>query len=246
MRKLLTLSISLFLLTAYGDPVEVHAGNRAASLQQKVSSQQQKIKMVQGEIEDHKKRVKHSRTKEINLLAQLEVIDLAIIDGQRRLKDLKVQVDEQEKLIILKIKELAQVNSEKEEAKEHIKKRLAAFYRLGDIGLMNVTFSAGNLPDLLNFKEYFHHLVRYDQQIIDDYREKVEKLLAIKIALENNKGELIKVIATVKKEENQLATVRKERMVLLAKVNNEKQLYERSIEEMEEASSMLTERLAEL
>ncbi|MEN8142440.1 MAG: peptidoglycan DD-metalloendopeptidase family protein [Thermodesulfobacteriota bacterium] len=246
MQKLFLFSIFLFLLTAYGGPADVHAGRRPDSIQQEVSSQQQKIKMMQSEIEDHKKRVKHSRTKEINLLAQLEVIDLAIIAGQKRLKDLKVQVVEQEKLINLKIEELSRVEDEKEEVKEHIKKRLAAFYRLGDIGLMNVTFAAGNLPDLLNFKEYFHHLIKYDQQVVNDYREKIERLIAIGLALEEGKGKLLKVIVTVKKEENQLATVRKERMVLLAKVNTEKQLYERAIEEMEEASSRLTERLAKL
>ena len=245
MQRYILLSIFVFLLAAYSGMAEVHAG-RAASIQQEVSSQQQKIKMVQGEIEDHKKRVKHSRTKELNLLAQLEVIDLAIIAGQRRLKNLNVQVGEQEKIIKLKIKELSQVNGEKEVVKEHIKKRLAAFYRLGDIGLMNVTFSAGNLPDLLNFKEYFHHLVRYDQQVINDYREKIENLIAIQLTLEKNKDKLINVIATVKKEEDQLVKVRKDRMVLLARVNNEKQLYERAIEEMEEASSKLTEKLAYL
>ncbi len=246
MQKLLLFTTLLILLTAQAGTEKVLAGNRAASIQQEVSSQQQKIKIVQSEIEDHKKRIKHSRTKELNLLSQLEVIDLAIIDGQRRLNKLNIQIGNQEKLITGKIHELSLVKDEKEEAKEHIKKRLAAFYRLGEIGLMNVTFSAGNLPDLLSFKEYFHHLVKYDRQVINDYRRKIETLITIKISLEDEKDKLLKVIATVKKEENQLATARKERMVLLANVNNEKQLYERAIEEMEEASSKLTERLAEL
>ena len=147
---------------------------------------------------------------------------------------------------VLDIKAARRIRLEKEEAKEHIKKRLAAFYRMGDIGLMNVTFSAGTLPDLINFKEYFHHLLKYDQQVISDYRQKIETLITIRQALEEDKGKLLGFIVTVKQEENQLATVRKERMVLLAKVNTEKKLFERAIEEMEEASSRLTEKLAEL
>ena len=227
-------------------PPTFAAEDSTLSIQKQLSSQQQKIKRVQSEIEDHRKQVQYSRTKEVNLLAQMEIIDKAIRDGKKRLQELKEQISSHENLINIRTAELSEVESEKEIAKEHIKKRLTAYYRMGDIGVMNVAFSAGNLPDLLNFKEYFMALVRYDRQVVVDYREKINQLLLITAELEDEKAQLLEKIVSIKKQETQLATVRKERLVLLAKVNTEKKLYQRAIDEMEEASSKLTETLAEL
>jgi septal ring factor EnvC (AmiA/AmiB activator) len=241
---------SIFLACAITGGVwistSIAAEEETLSIQKQLSSQQQKIKRVQSEIEDHRKRVQYSQTKEVNLLAQLEVIVQAIRDGKKRLQELKNQIDSQEELIKLRTAELSKIEGEKEVAKEHIKKRLAAYYRMGDLGVMNVAFSAGNLPDLLNFKEYFMALVHYDRQVVTNYRENIRQLITITAALEDEKTRLLEKIVSVKNQENHLATVRKDRMLLLAKVNTEKKLYQRAIDEMEEASSKLTETLAEL
>jgi len=217
--------------------------NTSVVLEKKVEKQQQKIKRVQKDIEGHKEMVRSSRTKEINLLGQLEIIDQSLASGRDKLASLKKQVAGQEKLIHQKTEELKQIEAEKENIKSHVKKRLAAFYRMGDMGFMNVTFSTSNLPDLLNFKEYFMALIRYDQQVIDQYREKITALISSRELLQQEKDALLKVIVDVKKQESQLATTRRERMVLLARVNTEKKLYQRALEEMEEATVRLTETL---
>ena len=249
MSRYLFLSIAAFILISFNGPTAnpaAAAEAEPADFTKKIKSQQHKIKRVQEGIEEHKELVRHSRVKETNLFDQLDVIDQAIKDGKTKLAELKEKTALQEKLIKQKAEELAQKNSEKDAVREHVEKRLAAFYRMGDIGFMNVAFSAGSLPDLLNFNEYFKALIKYDQKVINDYRLKIENLSDIKNILEEEKNELLEVIVTIKNQEKQLETVRKERMALLAKVNTEKKLYRRAIEEMEEASTRLTETLANL
>lgn len=249
MSRYLPLSIVLLILILLNGLAASRAparANETADFTQRVKNQQQKIKRVQKGIEDHKDLVRHSRVVETNLFEQLEIIDQAIENGRRKLTELKIKTAEQEELIAQKTLEVAEKISEKDAVKEHVKKRLAAFYRMGDIGFMNVTFSASSLPDLLNFNEYFTSLIKYDQKIIIDYRLKIEGLIRAKTVQEEEQAALLDGIAAIENQEKQLAAVRKERVALLAKVNTEKELYRRALEEMEKASANLTETLAEL
>ncbi|MDT8335655.1 MAG: hypothetical protein RQ753_08145, partial [Desulfurivibrionaceae bacterium] len=219
------------------------AASANADLSKEIESQQQKIKRVREEIDDHRDRVRYSRVKETNLFEQLEIIEQALRDGREKLAELNKKTASQEELIKEKIAEVARRSEEKETLREHIEERLAAYYRMGDLGIMNVTFSAGSLPDLLNFDEYFKALIKYDQQVIYDYRLKIEKLIDTRKNLEEEKARLLEAVSSAENQKKQLETVRKERLALLARVNTEKNLYRRAIEEMEEASTGLTETL---
>ncbi len=59
-----------------------------------------------------------------------------------------------------------QVRSEKHIVENHLQKRITAYYTMGDIGLLNVTFSTKTLPELLTFHDAFDVLIKYDQDAI--------------------------------------------------------------------------------
>ncbi|MEN8135212.1 MAG: peptidoglycan DD-metalloendopeptidase family protein [Thermodesulfobacteriota bacterium] len=249
MNKYLLLSIAAFALLSLDGPTVTPASAakaKPANIAKKIKRQQHKIQRVQKGIEEHKELVRSSKVKETSLFDQLEEIDRSIKEGKIKLAKFKNKIALHEKLIKQKSTEVAQRNLEKDAVKEHVQKRLAAFYRMGDIGVMNVTFSAANLPELLNFNEYFKALVKYDRKEINNYRLKIETLTDIKNILEEEQRELLDVITTIRHQENKLETVRQERVLLLARVDTEKKLYQRAIEEMEAASTRLTETLAEL
>jgi septal ring factor EnvC (AmiA/AmiB activator) len=240
----ITLIILLVLaFTAY--PLRLRAES-VVTLERNLAEQQKKIKRIGEEIDDHRELIRESRTKEINLLGQLEILDQALKDGQNHLAALRRKTGEKEDLIKAKSEELLLVSAAKEKTKEHVKKRLAAYYRMGDIGIINVTFSTMKLPDLLNFKEYFLTLINYDRRVIDDYRQTIESLVRIREELQTEKEELQQAILAIKEQEKQLTEVRQERMALLARVNTEKRLYQRALTEMEDASNRLNQTMAGL
>jgi septal ring factor EnvC (AmiA/AmiB activator) len=218
----------------------------ATAIERQLAEQRKKIKRVETEIDDHRELIREARTKEINLLGQLEILDQALSEGRDRLANLHRQTAGKEEEIKAKNEELEAVTSAKAKTGEHVRKRLAAYYRLGDIGFMNVTFSTMNLPELLNFKEYFLALIAYDRRVIDDYRQVIETLTRVREELRVEKEELLAVIVEAKQQEEQLSEVRQQRLVLLSRVNTEKKLYQRALTEMEEAATRLTLTMTEL
>ena len=237
--------LTLLALAIIAAPHRLRAES-VVTLERNLAEQQKKIKRVGEEIDDHRDLIRESRTKEINLLGQLEILDQALNDGRERLEKLHRQIGEKEGLIKTKNEELLLVSAAKEKTKEHVKKRLAAYYQMGDIGFVNVVFSTMRLPDLLNFKEYFLSLVNYDRRVIDDYRRAIESLLQVRAELQSEKDALLEVIVAVKKQEEQLTEVRQERLDLMARINNEKKLYQQALTEMEAAANRLTETIADL
>jgi septal ring factor EnvC (AmiA/AmiB activator) len=237
--------IILLVLAFTASPLRLRAES-VVTLERNLAEQQKKIKRIGEEIDDHRELIRESRTKEINLLGQLEILDQALKDGQNHLAALRRKTGEKEDLIKAKSEELLLVSAAKEKTKEHVKKRLAAYYRMGDIGIINVTFSTMKLPDLLNFKEYFLTLINYDRRVIDDYRQAIESLVRIREELQTEKEELQQAIFAIKEQEKQLTEVRRERMALLARVNTEKRLYQRALTEMEDASNRLNQTMAGL
>lgn len=208
--------------------------------------QQKKFHRLKKGITDQRERVKVSRKREFNLLAELEKLDRRIAEERDKLAALADDLDRHEKLLLQKQQESDQALAEKEKFKSHVEKRLDAYYRMGSIGVMNVIFSASSLPDLLNFEEYFGHIIQYDQKVITQYRTKIEQLEEARAALGQEKRRLIEVIAEVKVQETRLAEARQDRLALLQRVRTEKKLYQQALVELEDAAAGLSAKLDQL
>ncbi len=212
----------------------------------KIIEEQKKFQRLKKGIEDQKSRVQTTKKQESSLLTELERLNGHIQNEGDKLTRLKKDLSKHEQLMAAKQDEAAQAKEAKEQAKRHIKKRLNSFYRMGDIGVMNVIFSTSELPDLLAFREYFDALLKRDQDVIREYREKVATLEKTQIGLHQEKQALVETISKVKGQEEQLASTREERMRLLQKVKTEKKLYQMALDELEGAADRLTNTLEQL
>ncbi len=215
-------------------------------LKQQLQEQKKKINRVRQGISDHLLKVKKSKGHEIDLLAELEKIDRKIIEAGLELIRLQEKVKKQEQLTREKEEILNKTKNEKIILQKHMKKRLAAYYRLGDIGFLNAVFSAESLPDLLKFKEYFHYMLRNDRRMFNDYKKKIKELEEARKIYMAEKERLDLAISRVKAQQQELNSMRLSRQKLLNRVSTEKKLYKRAIREMEKAAGKLTRTIADL
>ncbi|MEA3548501.1 MAG: peptidoglycan DD-metalloendopeptidase family protein [Thermodesulfobacteriota bacterium] len=227
-------------------PAEGIQSDTSLTLEEQLVSQKKKIQRVQQGISDHQIRIKKSKTRERSLLSELEEIDLKIISAEQAMIRLNNNVRKQTTLTREKAEELNQVTNAKAVLQKHMKKRLSAYYRMGDIGLMNAIFSSESLPDLLKFQEFFQKMLRYDQQVVTNYKLKIAGLKQVQIELDEEKKRLITAIAMVKVQQKELHETRQARQELLIRVNTEKKLYQRAVEEMEKAAVDLTATMTKL
>lgn len=141
---------------------------------------------------------------------------------------------------------MEKILAQKNTLQKHTENRLAAYYRTGDIGIVNVLFSSSSLPELLSFKESYHLMLRNDQQVIHSYKDKIEELKKSQAAHEEEKRKLNESIANVEEQQRILADTKVERQHLLKRVITEKKLYQQAIGEMKSAADSLTDTLKNL
>jgi septal ring factor EnvC (AmiA/AmiB activator) len=207
--------------------------------QQAIIEKNVRIRKLQEGIIDHKIKILGSKKKERTLLGELEKIENELQAQKKLLVTLRTQSKKQELLLTDKQQYLRQVLTEKRTHQVHLKNRLAAFYRMGSVGLMNVLFSSESLPELLDFKEYFGIMVKRDNAIIQQYLSQIRESNRAREEHAREKLRLMKMTEELGEKEKQLNQIRQEKNILLKQVNTEQHLYERAVVEIEEAASDL-------
>ncbi|MFC1827820.1 murein hydrolase activator EnvC family protein, partial [Thermodesulfobacteriota bacterium] len=154
---------------------------------------------------------------------------------KKLLATLRTESDQQELLLADKQEYLNQVLTEKRAHQVHVKNRLAAYYRLGSVGLMNVLFSSESLPELLDFKEYFSIMIQHDHAIIQQYIAQIKESNRAREDHAREKLRLMKLADELDEKKTQLNLFRQEKNILLKQVNTEQHLYEQAVQEIEEA-----------
>lgn len=183
---------------------------------------------------------------ERNLLEELEGLDKRLAEQTAKLKALEEQRATQQFLITRKEQELHDIRAEKDKVQRHLQKRISAYYKMGNIGLLNVTFSAQTLPELLKFHDAFQALIAYDQNVISIYRKSIDNLERAAKSLNLEKTVLTDFIAQAVSEQNAIDDTKKDKETLLHHIRTQSQLLKQAIAEMEKAAAELSSSLLAL
>lgn len=205
-----------------------------------------KIRRLQQSIMHKEDQISETETKEQNILAELEVLDKKIVQQQKKLSELEIKMQKQQTLINKEESALTKVRGEKNIVEDHLKKRISAYYTMGDIGLLNVTFSTQTLPELLTFHDAFDVLIKYDQDVIRVYRETIKEIERGKSALDLEKSILQEFFNQALVEKEILENTKAEKHMLLTQVRTQTKLHKQAIEEMQQASDELTKSIVSI
>ena len=214
--------------------------------QREIIEKSAKIRKLQEGIIDHKIKILGSKKEERSLLGDLERIERELKEQKTKLVFLQEESAKQEVLLAERQDYLKGVIKVKRAHQIHVKNRLAAYYRMGSVGLMNVLFSTESLPELMDFQEYFNLMLEYDQSVISKYLVQIKELNLAKEAHAREKLRLIELADDVRDKEQQLSQIHLEKNLLLKQVNTEKHLYQQAVAEIEEAAADLALSLSKI
>jgi septal ring factor EnvC (AmiA/AmiB activator) len=246
--KLLVLGLVLPVLIpcpVYPDSTEQRKVKKA-EISQGIKKYRINIRRLQHGIQQQREQVKQTRQQERDLLAELEDIDVRLLEQQEKLEVLEARMKAQRELITVKERELNRSESAKRAVQDHLQKRIQAYYKTGDIGFMNVAFSTKTLPELLQFHDAFQTLIKYDRNVIDTYRHAIEELERSIETMELEEGLLKEFISQNAEEKQKIDLIRQEKELLLARIRTQKKLHEQAIAEMQQASLSLSDQITDL
>jgi septal ring factor EnvC (AmiA/AmiB activator) len=215
-------------------------------IEQKIEQNRIKIQRLQSGIEDQKEGFERTQLKEKGVLAELEELDMQLLKMAERLNELKEQMEMQQKLILTKEVEVEKMREKSTKVQQHMQRRIGAYYKLGKIDLINITFSTQTLPELLRFHDSFETLIKYDQDLMKRYKKTIEELESARKAYTLEKGLLEEFIALAGAKEEEILEARKEKAGLLRQITNQASLHKQAITELEQATLELSRNLLTL
>lgn len=224
--------MAVFLATPGMVGAKTSSGKSVAELKGTIS------RLQEGIIQQEDKRAQ-SQSTERNLLAELEILDKKLASQQEKLDGLEEKMHEQQSMIAQQENGLREVRSKKQRVEKHLQERMRAYYSMGNIGLLNVTFSTKSLPELLIFHDAFDILIKYDQDVIRAYRQTIDQLVRMTKALDLEKSVLDDFISQTVQEKEALQITTSAKKELLAQVRTQEKLHEQAIIEMQQAASEL-------
>ena len=174
------------------------------------------------------------------ILAKLEDIDHRLTERMAKIDDLGKQITGQEEVLRNLSAQLETVGHTKDKAMRHLMRRIRAFYPVGKVGLLGVTFSRENMPDLLKFHESFADLIRYDERALADYRKQYEQLRAARESQGLEQAVLQNFLTDMNKEKTAIEGIKQEQESLLEQVRTQVGLRQRVIKEMGDAAAKMT------
>jgi len=143
-------------------------------------------------------------------------------------------------MVAEKKSEMGQASTLMEKTQKHVTKRMQAFYKLGELGLIHITFSDRTLPELLRFQDSFRALIKYDRNVIDTYRTTIVELEEAIESLKIQETIFERLIAENEQERQTLAILKREKEQLLDRIRTQAKLHGQAVVEMEEAAEKLT------
>ena len=240
--RILSISLCFFflILPGFSFASTLHAPSVSNETNQDVANYRIKIRRLQHGINANEDKIKEEEKKERNLLHELEILDKKLAAQYAELKKLQQRMADQQELIEKKSKALAKIHTKKNIVENHLKKRIKSYYTMGDIGLLNVTFSTRTLPELLRFHDAFTTLIHHDQEVIRVYRKTIGDLERARKALTLEKYVLQNFIDQVLQERKKITTTKNEKQQFLVHIRTQAKLHKQAIREMQQAAERLS------
>ncbi len=215
-------------------------------IRKNIESHRINIQRLQLGIHNQQDLSRKSVQKEKDVLHELEEINQKLQKQLVKVSKLEQQTQLQQELIATKEQEISQLQTDKKRVLHHFTKRGSAYYKMGKIGFLNVTFSSRSLPELLRFQEAFQTMIEYDQNVIRKYRAKIHDLERARDAYALEKGVLQEFIANTRAENEETAKIRAKKEQLLTHIRTQKHLHDQAVLEMEASAAQLSANIIQL
>ncbi len=214
------------------------------------SDEQNEVRIHIGELRHDIKvqlvKIQQKNEAEYEILDQLDAINRKLTRQKEKTTVLQRRLAEQKKLLQGLKEKIDQAEEKRKSLQGHMLKRLRSFYMMGRLGMLNVTFSKKELPELMLFSDAFDNLVAYDKDIVLQYRDAMNELEQTVLSRELEKSLLEELVHQSEEEQQVLFVLRAEQEQLLDAIKQEKNVYQLAVDEMRKAEQDLHDDLMRL
>ncbi|CAG37284.1 murein hydrolase activator EnvC family protein [Desulfotalea psychrophila] len=229
---LLVLSLLCLLANIMLLPLAAEATDHQPLLQEKKKQIETNLDRLQRGIRKQQEAIITEDRQETDILTELETLNERIGKKEVRINALQGQIIAQKRKTELKEKALLTLHRQNSSLRTQLAKRIRAYYMTGQIGFLNIAFSAKSFSELLSFRDSFDVLIHYDEELLNNYSRAIKKLKSSKKALLLEQEILQSFFTEVGQEKQEAQADKDKKETILARTRTQKQLHAEAVKEM--------------
>ena len=207
------------------------------------SNPEKGLRETRKKIQAEKKDLQGLEVKGKNLLESLESLDKEIVVAERRSRVSETRMGGLEKEKKETRDELKALEDAIERQRNEQDRRLVAYYRLGKTGMLPVLFSEASPPDKFRNLDSLKRLLVADWQRLEAFHDLQQEKQGVEAALEEQLKAEAALLETIRERKKALKTSKQKKNALLFRIDQDKDLHGRLLEELREAEEELLERI---
>jgi septal ring factor EnvC (AmiA/AmiB activator) len=236
--KAIVLPILALLLSsgqpALADPSTTH-------LEEKIQREQSQKKAVQERISEAEKKIIDLGAHETSVVQELERLNLQLHSSQVRLRETRTEIQRLEDQMASLEAEQKSLATQIQTLEAFAVPRLVAFYKLGQLGIAPMLFSAESFSRLWQRREALEQILQHDTDLWDSLKDRKRRLEVVSRDLETKKLNQQNLLAKGKEQGTRISQQRADRAKLLETIQTDKNLTLASIASLEESAKRLDE-----
>jgi len=213
---------------------------------EKIENEKKELEKLKAQIEERRKKSKEAAKKERSILWNIEEIDYKQGIMKKELRLLDYQLKKKEGDIIFVNTEINGLKKEIDNKSRLLKERLRVVYKNRTGGYLQILFASKDYSTLMRRYKYIKLIVDREAELINSYKDSLNKINNKKIELEKGKEEILYYKGNLTDKEEEIRAEREKKVVILKEVRTEKELYDKLVKELEESASQLSKMIDQL
>jgi len=241
--KALILALPAFLLS-FGQLVMADPSTNG--LKERIAREQTQKKAVQEKISEAERKIEGLKADETLVVQDLERLNLELYNSRARLREIRSEIQEIERQLEALILEQASLIAQTRTLEAFAVPRLVAFYKLGQLGVAPMLFSAQTFSQLWQRRESLERILKHDRDLWDALQDGKRKLEVVSGDLETRKQTQEGLLKKGEEQAARIARQRVDRSKLLASIQADKDLTLAAIASLKDRAKRLDETLRSL
>jgi len=238
-------AILLWSLAVGGGVVSV-AGAASDPISEKIERERKTLEKLKGKIEEKRKRAEAAEKKRESVLQGLQSLDERLVHHRQDHHEISKKLRQKDREIDEITDRLGAMRTSIDARREAILARLRVQYMEGRFGRVKALLTADSYSDFQRRGQYLSVVSHKDYELLETFRADMERMEQVERQRAEARAGLVAFKQTIEKKLTDIRVLQREKKVYLVKITQEKDSYNRTLDELERSASRVDGLLHEL
>lgn len=219
---------------------------RTDPIADKIERERKTLEQLKDKIEEKRRHADEAEKKRESLLQGLQTLDERLVRYRQEHHDITRKVKRKDREIEEINQQLDDLRSSVQDRREAILARLRVQYQEGRLGYLKTLLASASYGDFQRRFQYLSAVSRREYEIMESYRKDVARMEQVEQQRAEARAGMLSYREGTEKKLSEIHGLRKEKRVYLTKITQQKESFERAVEELQRSAARVDSLLHEL